>query len=157
MLNLLPINLFSPYIIDAIILLIRYGDIVFSETQNPVAVFLNGLYDDNARVIAAIKDFELIGVVVFFNFQYLSGDKFICYMYGAANRGFAKELELCFFNIFDSLKKQGCLAVRIETKKINLPMRFMARRLGFRKAGNFKCGYFSQGKIDEILIYEKML
>ena len=138
-------------------MLIRYGDIIFSQNKNPVAIFIDGIESGYARGIAAVLDDEVIGVVVFYDFQYFSDDKFICYMYGCAKRGVAKELEDAFEKIFESLKSQGCLAVRFETKEYNLPMRFMARRLGFEKVGKFRCGNITQGRIFENLIYEKTL
>lgn len=157
MLKIIPISFTSSYLTEAISLLIRYGDIIFSKMKNPVAVFLDGIYDGSAKAIAAIMDDKLIGIVVFYDFQYLSEENFVCYMYGAAMRGVAKYLELVFDKIFKSLMTQGCVAVRFETKKYNLPMRFMARRLGFRRVGNFLVGNITGGKISENLIYEKLL
>ncbi len=136
-------------------LFIRYGDIIFSQNKNPVAVFIEGIESGYAKGIAAVLDDELIGAVVFYDFHYFDENLFICYMYGAAKRGVAKYLELAFEKIFESLKSQGCVAVRFETKKYNLPMRFMARRLGFRKVGEFACGNLSAGRLCANLVYEK--
>ena len=138
-------------------LLIRYGDIIFSQNKNPVAIFLDGIESGMAKGIAAVLDNEVIGVVVFYDFQYFDDEHFICYMYGGAKRGVAKYLDASFEKIFESLKSQGCLAVRFETKKYNLPMRFMARRLGFRKVGEFACGNLNAGKLCANLVYEKVL
>ena len=157
MLKLIPVHLTSFLLTDAISLLIRYGDIIFSKMKNPVAVFLDGICEGSSKAIAAILNEKIIGIVVFYDFQYLSEEKFVCYMYGAAKRGVAKYLELAFGEIFKSLKTQGCVAVRFETKKYNLPMRFMARRLRFRKVGSFFAGNITDGKIFENLIYEKIL
>ena len=157
MLNLLPLKIYSFLVIDAIALIIRYGEIIFSSNKNPVAVFIEGLESTYAKTIVAVLNDEVVGVVVFYDFQYLSDDKFICYMYGCAKRGVAKYLEMSFEKIFESLKTQGCLAVRFETKEYNLPMRFMARRLGFRKVGKFLCGNIIADKLSANLVYEKFL
>ncbi len=147
----------TSYINDAIGLLLCYGELIFSCKKNPVAVFLNGIETNSSRAIVAVLDDKIIGVVVLYDFQYFSQDKFICYMYGAATRGVAKYIELGLSEIFASLKKQGCVALRLETKKYNLPMRFMAKRLGFRKVGEFICGNEKRGKILKNLVYEKVL
>ena len=157
MLKLLPLNINSFLVIDVVSMIIRYGDIIFSQNKNPVAVFIEGLESGLAKGIIAVLDDEVIGVSVFYDFQYFSGDKFICYMYGCAKRGVTQYLEISFEKIFESLKLQGCLAVRFETKKYNLPMRFFARRLGFRKVGAFVCGNITADKICENLVYEKVL
>ena len=157
MCKLFPVYKDSSLITKSIPLLIRYGEIIFSENENPVAVFLNGLEKGQTRAIAAVKNDEVIGIVVFYDFTYLAEEKFVCYMYGAAKRGVAKELEMAFGVIFASLKSQGCLAVRFETKKYNMPMRFMAGRLGFRKAGPLFCGHIKDDNMCENILYEKIL
>ena len=156
MCKLFPVYINSSLLSKAIPLLIRYGEIIFSENENPVAVFLEGLEKGLTRAIAAVNNDDVIGIVVFYDFTYLSGEKFVCYMYGAGIRGMAKVLEQAFMIIFDSLKLQGCLAVRFETKEYNMPMRFMARRMGFKKVGQL-CGYIKNGNIGKNILYEKIL
>ena len=157
MCKLFPVYINSSLLAKSIPLLIRYGEIIFSENENPVAVFIEGLEKGLTRAIAAVNNNDdVIGIVVFYDFTYLSDEKFVCYMYGAGKRGVATVLEQAFKVIFDSLKLQGCLAVRFETKKYNMPMRFMARRMGFRKVGKL-CGYMKNGSIGENILYEKIL
>ena len=60
MCKLFPVYINSFLITKSIPLLIRYGEIIFSENENPVAVFLDGLETGQTRAIAAVKNDEVI-------------------------------------------------------------------------------------------------
>ncbi len=157
MLKLLPITDDSEYLSDVILLLLTFGGLIFSQYVNPLNVFLEGLKSDKTRTVGAFKDNRLIAFVTFYNFQKITKEQFSCYMYGAAWRGFAKEVELLFGYLFDDLKKQGCRVLRLETREYNLPMRNLAFRLGFKKIGVLASTNYLNGKFKNSILYEKIL
>ncbi len=157
MLKLLPVAISSNHLTEICQLLTRFGGLIFSEFENPVSVFLSGLETRKIVPIAAFLDDRFIGFVAFYDFQKISKDKFSCYMYGAAKRGVAKEIELVFDYLFKDLKKHGCAVLRCETREYNLPMRKLANRLGFEKKCVLNRTSFFNGEYKSSILYEKLL
>ena len=157
MLKLLPITNESDFLSDVILLLLKFRGLIFSECVNPLNVFFEDLNDKKTRVVGAFKNNLLIAFVTFYNFQKITKENFSCYMYGAAERGFAKEIEILFEYLFVDLKKQGCVVLRLETREYNLPMRNLAHRLGFKKVGILSATNYLKGKFRSSILYEKLL
>ncbi len=157
MLSLLPVSLSSKFLPDVIFLLLRYKNLIFSEHVNPLHVFWEGLKSGKTKVIAAFKNNSLIAFVVFYNFQKINSEKFSCYMYGASERGVARDLEILFSYLFLDLQKQGCQVLRFDTREYNMPMRNLAQRLAFRKVGVLSNTNFLNGKFRNSILYEKIL
>ena len=130
--------------------------IFFNDFENVQNIFWNDLYS-NSIIIASIDNNSVFGVVVLKRIERISNDKFLCYMFGAAKRGYAKELTLSLNYIFSDLKKHGFLAIRIETLSSNRAMRSMANRLGFRRVGELKAVGMRKNKLLSSILYEKVL
>ena len=157
MFELIQIQENSIYINDICCLLTRYYDLIFSNYVNPIASFFSELQKEKVVVIAAIKEGKLIAFLVVYNFQKISKNSFNCFIYGAAVRSVAFELDLAMNYIFDDLKEKGCNVVRLETKEYNMPMRKMANRLGFSKVGCLHNSCLLNGEYKNTILYEKIL
>ena len=156
MLKLIPTHGHSPNILEICTLLIRYRELIFSENQNPVGVFLENLENNKIKVISAFNNGEFMAFLVLYDFKEIAKGRFVCYIYGAAKRGFSGEIEHGFKVIFESLKSQGCVSLRLETRKFNMPMRMLARRLGFRKVGILANASILNNKFVDNILYEKV-
>ena len=119
MLKLLPVNCDSDCLYDVIRLILTFRGLIFSEHVNPLKVFFEGLINNKTRTIGAYSNNKLIAFVTFYDFKKITKENFSCYMYCAAYRGFAKEIEILFNYIFEDLKKQGGKVLRLETKECN--------------------------------------
>lgn len=157
MLKLVPFDESSDFLPDILNLVIQYSRLLFSETENPISTFLEDLKAKNTVGIAAFKENEPVAFCLLYDFKKISEKNFNCYIYGASKRKMSKELDVFLNFLFKDLKKQGCIVLRLETFEYNLPMRHLARRLGFRKAGTLYCSALKNGKFINNFIYEKKL
>ena len=160
MFKLVQITPFSniSYLKEILNLLVISNDFIsFNDYENPTELFWHDLYSKDNVIIAGIKDNSVFGVLVLKNFEKISFDKFICYLFGAAKRGFAKELEMAFDYIFSDLKKQGCVAIRVETLCSNRAMQNLAFRLHLKKVGRIEASGFRKNKLLASYLYEKLL
>lgn len=157
MLKLLPLKSNSDYLPSCLEIVTQYCDLLFSEIENPIKSFVDALENQNNKAIAAFKENQLIAFAVLYNFQKISEEKFNCYIYGAAKRKVAKELETTIKFLMADLKKQGCIMLRLETYEYNLAMRHLANRLNFKKVGILECNCLKNGKYINNILYEKKL
>ncbi len=138
-------------------LLLHYGDFLFIEDENPISAFLDALSQNKLRVIGAVKEDTLIAFLILYNFKKISRNKFNCYIGGISQRNVAKDVDVAIKYVFSDLKEKGCISVRFETRKYNLPVRFMANRLGFVKVGILRKASFVNDKFEDNILYEKIL
>ena len=157
MLKLISIDVNSKYLLDICELIVRYGGIMFSYNVNPVSVFFDNLISKRSVCIAGLKNDDFLAFINIFNFQKMSQNMFSCYIYGASKRKSGKEIDIFMRYILADLKKQGCVAVRFETRECNLPMRNMANRLGFQKIGILSKTAILKNKFINSILYEKLL
>lgn len=154
--NLVPVNIYSQFLSEILNLISKYHRLLFSSIENPIKTFIKDLKEGKIKVIAATENNNCFAFIAFYNFQEIASHKFRCYMYGAADRKSSKKIAIVFSHILDSLKKQGCISLRFETYYYNLPMRFFARRFGFRKVGVLKNATYLNGQFVDNILYEKI-
>lgn len=155
--KLIQIDSESEFLSQIVSLIVKYDKLLFSYTDNAISEFIKSLHKREIQLIGAIENDKLFAFLALYNFRRIFNKYFSCYMYGAAERKSAAKIQFLFPYILRVLKEQGCKSLRFETYRCNLPMRFLAQRLFFRKVGVLQNASFVNGKFIDNILYEKKL